>query len=112
MRVKQTAALDSFDINGLTLRPFAGDKLMLLRVEGEAGAHAPAHSHPHEQISLVVSGRVRFFVNGEERELVPGEAVHIPSGVKHEAVFVEKTLLYDLYHPVREDMMARVKSDR
>lgn len=109
MRAEQMAALDCFLMHGLTLRPFAGDKLMLLRVDGAAGAQAPAHSHPHEQISLIMSGRVRFRVSGEERELGPGDAVHIPGGAEHEVHFLEETVVYDMYHPVREDMMARVK---
>jgi quercetin dioxygenase-like cupin family protein len=111
MTVRQTKTLESFSMHGLTLRPFAGEKLMLLRVEALASAEAPAHSHPHEQISLVVSGRVRFRVGDNESELGPGDAVHISSGVEHAAIFLEETVLYDLYHPVREDMIARLKTE-
>lgn len=109
MEVRKTDTLKSFSLDGLTLRPFAGDKLMLMRVNGSAGSRAPAHSHPHEQMSLIVSGRVWFRIGVEERELGPGEVVHIPSGVEHEALLLEDTVLYDLYHPVREDFMARVE---
>lgn len=110
MRTAATDALPHFAMGGLTLRPFAGEQLMLLRVTGGAGAEAPRHSHPHEQMSLVVSGRVRFWLAGEERELGPGEAVHIPGGTEHGATFLEESLLFDLYHPVREDMLTRVRS--
>lgn len=108
MKIVTTSVLPSFSANGLELRPFPGQQLMLLRVEGGAGAHAPRHSHPHEQISLVVSGRVRFWLQGEERVLRAGDAVHIPGGTEHGAELLEPSLIYDLYHPVREDMLARL----
>lgn len=103
MMVKHTDTLQGFPMSGLTLRPFAGEKLMLVRVEGGKGSLAPRHSHPHEQISLVVTGKVRFRMMGEERELGPGEAVHIPGGIEHEALVIEDLLMFDIFHPVRED---------
>jgi unsaturated pyranuronate lyase len=108
MKVVNTVSLPSFTAHGLELRPFPGHQLMLLRVDGGAGAQAPRHSHPHEQISLVVSGRVRFWLEGVERVLVAGDALHIPSGAEHGAEFLESSLIYDLYHPVRQDMLARL----
>ncbi len=109
MRVEQTSALRSFSMSGLLLRPFAGEKLMLLRVDGEAGGCAPRHSHPHEQMSLVASGRVRFWLAGEERVVTAGEVVHIPCGVEHGAEFLETSVIYDIYHPVRQDMLDRLE---
>lgn len=111
MNAVATSALPDFTAGELTLRPFAGDQLMLLRVTGPAGAEAPRHSHPHEQMSVVISGRVLFWLAGEERELGPGEALHIPCGAEHGARFLEESLLFDIYHPVRQDMLARVHTD-
>lgn len=103
LKVSQTATAKSLSLGGLTLRPFAGDNLMVVRIEAPAGSLAPAHSHPHEQMSLVVSGRVSFRLLGEERVLGAGEVVHLPSGVEHEARFLEETLMYDIFSPVRDD---------
>jgi quercetin dioxygenase-like cupin family protein len=103
MKVAQTATAKSLSLGAVTLRPFAGDNLMVVRIEAPEGAFAPAHSHPHEQMSLVISGRVSFRLLGEERVLGAGEVVHLPSGVEHEARFLEETLMYDVFSPVRDD---------
>lgn len=108
MNCVDTTELSSFEMGKLKLRPFAGDQLMILRVEGPKGGEAPPHSHPHEQISLVLSGKLLFCVDGETREVFAGEAVHIPSNATHSAQFLEDSLVIDIYHPVRDDMIARV----
>lgn len=107
-RHEDGASLPGFALGEYTLRPFGGDKLMAVRVEGPAGASAPAHAHPHEQMSLVVSGRVRFTIGGEIVEVGPGGLVHIPSGVEHTAEALEESLFYDIFHPVRDDFLERV----
>lgn len=108
MKAVQTETLKSFSMGGLTLRPFAGEELMVVRVESKQGAIAPAHAHPHEQMTLVLSGRIRFRIGNEERVVGPGEVVHIPSGVEHEAEMLEDGLFFDIFHPVREDFLRKV----
>lgn len=48
MRVAKTEALKGFAMGPITLRPFAGEGLMAVRVEAPKGSRAPAHSHSHE----------------------------------------------------------------
>lgn len=95
----------------LTLRPFAGDKLMVVRVEAPKGGIAPGHAHPHEQLTLILSGRVRFRIGNEEKVLGPGEAIHIPSGEEHEAEMLEDAVFFDIFHPVREDFLREVEKE-
>lgn len=109
MRVAKTEALKGFAMGPITLRPFAGEGLMAVRVEAPKGSRAPAHSHSHEQMTLVVSGRLRFRVGEEWREVGPMEVVHIPSGLEHEAEVLEDSLFFDLFHPVREDFLKKVE---
>ncbi len=57
---------------------------------------------------LVSSGRPRFRIGDEERMLGPFEAIHIPSGMEHEAEALAAAVFYDLFHPVREDYLERL----
>ncbi|MDW8424334.1 MAG: cupin domain-containing protein [Meiothermus sp.] len=104
-----SALLPSIETPAALLRPFAGEKLMLLRAEGKAGVALPAHAHPHEQITLVFSGRMRLRVGEEWLELGPGDIAHVPSGVEHEAFFIEDCVVFDAFHPVRQDLLDKLK---
>ncbi|MFJ9500401.1 cupin domain-containing protein [Brevibacillus centrosporus] len=111
MKAVQTAALKGFSMGEITLRPFAGDNMMVVRVEAPKGAVAPGHAHPHEQISMIISGSVRFRIGNEERVLGPGELVHIPSQAEHEAEMLEDALFLDIFQPVREDFLRKVEEE-
>lgn len=110
MKVKfaHTASLPGLEVSGAVLRPFAGEQLMLMRVEGKAGSPLAPHAHPHEQITLVLSGRLRLRIGVEWLELGPGDIAHIPSGVEHEAFLIEDSLVFDAFHPVRQDLLDKL----
>ncbi|MBX6424599.1 MAG: cupin domain-containing protein [Variibacter sp.] len=57
----------------------------------KAGEGANTHSHPHEQIIVVLSGKARFTLDGEESEIGPGYAVHIPANMPHSVKMIEDT---------------------
>jgi quercetin dioxygenase-like cupin family protein len=80
-----------------------GDQLMVVQFTIEEGAEVPLHSHPHEQIGHVVSGRMRFRIGDEVRELGPGDGYAVPGGISHSAFGVTRTIAVDSFHPVRED---------
>lgn len=69
----------------------------------EAGAQLPEHSHPHEQISMLLSGEFELTVSGEVYRLLPGSTVVIPSNVRHSGRAIADAHLIDVFHPVRED---------
>jgi quercetin dioxygenase-like cupin family protein len=105
----QSASLKGLEVPGAVLRPFAGEQLMLMRAEGRAGSSLAAHAHPHEQITLVVSGRLRMRVGEEWLELGAGDLVHVPSNVEHEVAFLEDAVVFDAFHPVRQDLLDKLK---
>lgn len=109
-RYAQTASLPGLELPGVVLRPFAGEHLMLMRAEGKAGTPLAAHAHPHEQITLVVSGRLRLRIGEEWLELGPGDIAHVPSNVEHEAVFIEDSVVFDAFHPVRQDLLDQLRT--
>ncbi len=89
---------------GLYRRTLAwGEKAMLCEFTAEAGVQVPLHSHPHEQVGMVQSGRVEFTVAGERWIAGPGDAYAIPGGVEHAARFLEPTVLLELFSPPREE---------
>jgi len=99
-------------MGSLTLHPFDGQRLMVVRVEGPAGSLAMAHAHPHEQMCLVVSGRLRFRVGERELLLGAGDIVHIPPGVEHETQLLQDSVFFDVFTPVREDFLQRIEAAR
>lgn len=47
----------------------SGERAMVVRFELEKGAVLPAHSHPHEQMGLILSGTLDLTIDGETRSL-------------------------------------------
>jgi quercetin dioxygenase-like cupin family protein len=73
---------------GVVRQTVHGERQSLVRYRYAAGSVFPVHAHPEEQITAVLSGRIRFEVAGEAREVGPGEVVVIPGGVPHGAAVV------------------------
>ena len=93
---------------GIERQMVVGERVMVCRFRFAPNLVTPEHSHPHEQVSLVVSGRVRFFVEGEERIAVAGDVLHFPPGCWHGATMMEdEVVLIDIFSPVREDFLNR-----
>src|SRR5579884_1897464 len=81
----------------LTRRSLTGEKMMVARVKLEKGCHVQRHRHESEQISILLSGHVRWFV-GEEGspedrfiEMRGGEVLVLPSNVWHGLDTLEDT---------------------
>ena len=87
------------------------ENLMLTVIDMRGkGSKVPAHAHPHEQISYIAEGRVRFIVGeGENQtvaELGPGDVVVAPPNTPHGAeVLSEHARVIDAFHPIREDFL-------
>jgi len=83
-----------------------GQQLMICRFRFTPFLVTPEHRHPHEQMSIVVSGKVRFFVEGEERIAGPGDVLHFSSNTLHGATMMdEEVVLIDIFTPIREDFL-------
>jgi len=84
-----------------------GERMMAMRVRFQTGAAGSRHAHPHEQLTVVLSGRFRFVLGNDTREVKAGESLSIPGNVEHEAVALEAGELLDMFCPVREDLVSR-----
>lgn len=66
-----------------------------------AGSTYPLHSHPYEQTSIVVQGRMRLTVGDEVREVGPGDMWFASANMPHggETLGDEDVIFIDLYSP-------------
>ena len=83
----------------------SGDRTTLIEVTLARDAVVPSHTHPHEQVGYVASGRVRFEIDGEERELHAGDSYLVPGGASHEVTALEPSVCIDVFSPVREEYL-------
>lgn len=89
---------------GVHIFTAAGQELMLSLVEMAPHAVVEPHSHPHEQMGILLEGELTFTIGGQTRTLRPGEMWRIPGGVVHSAVAGERPVkALDVFHPVREE---------
>lgn len=82
-----------------------GERAMAVRIELARGSRVPPHSHPHEQIGFVASGKLQFTVAGETRLLAAGDGYAIPSNVLHSVEAPEDSIAIDVFSPVREEYL-------
>jgi len=90
---------------GIGRRMVNGEAMTLAQITIATGTVVPSHEHPNEQIATVVSGRLRFVVGSEEREVGAGESVLIPGGVPHRVEALEDSVVLDAFAPRREDWL-------
>ena len=93
---------------GVTRRVLAyNSQLMCVENRFEQGAVGPAHSHPHTQITYVVSGRFSFTIGEETHEVGPGDTLLKTGGVVHGCTCLEAGVLLDIFNPMREDFLPK-----
>ena len=91
---------------GVTRRVLAyTDGVMAVENTFEKGAVGAMHSHPHTQITYVVSGVFSFTIDGETRTVRAGDTLLKEDGVVHGCVCEEPGVLLDIFSPMREDFI-------
>jgi len=89
---------------GVTAKIASGEKLMFSLVTLEPGAVVPEHSHPHEQMGMMVSGEMELIVAGEFLRLAGNDIYLIPGGVPHKVITgPEGAVALDAFSPPREE---------
>jgi quercetin dioxygenase-like cupin family protein len=111
-RIVRLDSLGHFALaDGVRARALFGDATMLNLVELDPGAIVPQHSHPHEQMGIVISGEIVMVFEGEERPCHAMAAMHIPPNVMHGAYAgPEGAVVLDVFAPIREDFRALADS--
>ena len=89
---------------GILARAIHGRDLTLAVVELAGGSVVAEHQHVHEQLGIVLRGRVTFTIGSETRELAAGDTYNIPSNARHHVVTgPDGAVLLDVFNPVRTD---------
>ena len=97
--VEQTA-------EGIERQMVVGQNVMICRFRFAPRVVTPEHTHPHEQMTLVAQGKVKFFIEGEERIVSAGDVLHFPPNNRHGATMLdEEVILIDIFSPIREDFL-------
>lgn len=91
-------------LNPLFQRHFVvGQEIMLARVLMKKGCIVPEHSHHNEQLTYILEGTLKFWIDGREIVVKAGETLCIPSNMPHKAEALEDTVDLDVFSPPRED---------
>ncbi|MCJ7704870.1 MAG: cupin domain-containing protein [Desulfobacterales bacterium] len=74
--------------------------------DGPTSQPDPPHSHPHEQISYVVSGEINVVLGDEVTHLSPGDIFTVPVNLPHSIQPLSpKVRLIDAFTPIREEFL-------
>jgi len=82
-----------------------GQNLMLARVLLRKGAIVPEHSHENEQLTYILEGALKFWIQGKEIVVSAGEVLCIPPHLPHKAQALEDTVDLDVFYPPRQDWL-------
>ena len=105
MYIVDKSACSHYEIfPGVHIYTTHGDKMMLSLVEMEPRAVVELHSHPHEQLGMLLEGEATFTIGDTERRVTPGDMWRIPGGVPHKFVAGERPVrAIDVFYPIRDD---------
>ena len=81
------------------------DGVMCVENVFETGAVGALHSHPHTQLTYIVSGRFRFTVGDETIEVGAGDTLLKKNGVVHGCTALEGGVMLDFFTPMRKDFV-------
>lgn len=87
-----------------------GESMLMTEFLLQKDAILPEHSHPYEQTGYLVKGKLRLFIGGESKELIPGDAWNIAKDMLHKAEVLEDAVAIEVFCPVREDYLKFVNS--
>ena len=105
-RITQMTGLETTILTG-----FHGEKMMMALNATSPGHSVPTHSHPHEQIGMVFSGRAILRIGTEERTVQKGDFYCIPPNVPHSDTCLGDVpfVMLDIFYPIRNDFLEKLQ---
>ena len=80
-------------------------ELMSVEVRFEKGAVGAMHSHPHPQLTYVLSGAFEFTIDGVKKVVRAGDTLYKLPHIPHGCVCLEAGVLLDTFTPHRADFL-------
>lgn len=91
-------------VDGVRLHAIGGEQVLLCRVVYEPGKFVPLHKHEHtEQVMFIMDGEVTMTIEGETRELGPGDVVVVNRGLEHTLISKTGVTFMEALSPVPLD---------
>ncbi|MBS6951982.1 MAG: cupin domain-containing protein [Enterocloster asparagiformis] len=81
------------------------DELMCVENVFQKGSIGAMHHHPHTQITYVASGRFRFTIGDQTREVAAGDTLLKQNDILHGCECLEDGILVDFFTPMRKDFV-------
>ncbi|HDY7865681.1 TPA: cupin domain-containing protein [Vibrio vulnificus] len=81
------------------------DNMMSVEVHFETGAIGAMRSHPHEQLTYVLSGEFEFTIGDEKKIVKTGDTMYKEPNIKHGCVCLKAGVLIDTFTPMRKDFV-------
>jgi quercetin dioxygenase-like cupin family protein len=98
---------------GVVTRIVPGENLTLSVPEIDPNTESTVHSHPHEQMIVVLEGQFDAVVDGARYPLVAGEVIRIPGDVPHGGITGGSTCrILEIFSPARRDFEVKLAEAR
>jgi quercetin dioxygenase-like cupin family protein len=89
---------------GFLVRAISGKNAMLCDVTLEPHSESPLHSHPVEEMAVILEGEFDMKMGDESQLLKKGDVFLAPPGVVHGGVtHGQRTAMISVFSPPRED---------
>lgn len=82
-------------------------KMMQVEVHFADGAIGPLHSHPHEQLTFVLSGEFEFTIGDVTKIVKAGDTLYKEPNIVHGCTCLKAGVLLDTFTPQRDDFLKK-----
>src|SRR5579863_767662 len=89
---------------GVCTRTFWTNNMLVSLLYFSPNSVVPLHSHPEEQVGIVLEGELYMTIGGETRLMKAGELYVIPADVEHGGKTADHSAkVCDVFSPVRKE---------
>ena len=85
------------------LRVVSGDMGSIGFLNVDMGSVTALHTHPAEQFTYIVSGKLKYYIEDREYILNAGDLIVVPSYVPHGNEALEDTVTIESFAPMRPE---------